>query len=107
MAHAAWLTFLIIVLLIGMVYRVVWRWRRRAANHEIRAQAERDFAARVAGQLDENERRYGVTGRVRAATGEEIAGARRRYGVTRHDRVRVVTAQEIADARKNKNEWED
>lgn len=51
--------FLIIVLLIGMVSRAVWWWRRRAANHEMRAQAERDFAARAAGQLDENERRYG------------------------------------------------
>jgi hypothetical protein len=105
MAHLAFIIVLSIVLSIGLVYHWVWKWRRRAANREIRMQAERDFGARVATQLDENERRYGVSAHVRPPTAEEIAEARRQYGVTGRVRVRAVTAEDIAEARK-KSGWE-
>jgi hypothetical protein len=100
MAHLAWVILLSIFLGIGLVYRQVWWLRRRAANHERLTQTERDFVARVAAHMDENERRYGVTGQVRAPTADEIAEVRKKYGVTGHVRVRAVTAEEIAEARK-------
>jgi Flp pilus assembly protein TadB len=106
MAHLAFAVVLTIVLILGIVYQQVWWWRKRAANHEMRAQAEKDFIARAAAQLDERERRYGVSGHVRAPTAEEIAEAKRKYGVSGRTRVRVVSAEEIAEARKNPG-WDD
>lgn len=80
MAHLALVIVLGIVLGTGLLSK--WRYRavRRSANREMRAQAERGFEARVAAQLEENERRYGVTGHVRAPTAEEIAEVRKKVG---------------------------
>ncbi len=100
MAHQAWLILLSTVLGIGLVYNGWSRWRRTSANHAMLAQAEKDFVTRTAAQMEEDERRYGVTAHVRAPTAEEIAEARKKYGVTGHVRVRAVTAEEIAEARK-------
>jgi hypothetical protein len=82
MAHLAWLILLSIFLGIGFMYRVWYGLFRggRATNRKVRAQAQSDLEARVATQLDENERRYGITGHVRPATAEEIAEVRKQFG---------------------------
>ena len=102
MAHQAWLILLCTVLGIGLVYRTWWLLRRTAANRAMRAQAERDFVAKAAAQVEENERRYGVTAHVRQPTAAEIAEARKKYGLTGRVRVRAVTAEEIAEARRKR-----
>jgi hypothetical protein len=82
MAHLAWLIFLGTFLVIGLAYRIWYSWFRggRAANRRILAQAQSDLEARSQARLDEYERRYGVTGHMRAPTAEEVAEVRKRIG---------------------------
>jgi hypothetical protein len=101
MAHLAWMIFVCVNIVGAGVYRIWYRPRRHAMNRERWRQAEKGFESSVAAKMDENERRYGVPGQVRAPTVEEIVEVRKRSGVNGPVRIRTFTADEIAEARKN------